>query len=145
MHRPRSVPSVLAALAGFAFAAVALRLEERDLHVKKKRSPDAAPPGAERASDVPHSLQVARSAQPGSAYQLVGDQIKRNAGDNDGKLTFEFVIGLGVALWSANAGMKSIVDALNIVYDEDEKRGVIKLNLISLVFTLGAVLALLVA
>ena len=42
------------------------------------------------------------------------------------------MIGLGLALWSANAGMKAIFDALNIVYDEDEKRSFIKLNLISL-------------
>jgi membrane protein len=41
--------------------------------------------------------------------------------------------------------MKAIFDALNIVYDEHEKRGFIKLNLISLAFTLGAVLALLTA
>ena len=34
--------------------------------------------------------------------------------------------------------MKAIFDALNIVYDEDEKRGFIRLNLVSLAFTLGA-------
>jgi membrane protein len=45
------------------------------------------------------------------------------------------VVGLGVAIWSANAGMKAIFDALNVIYDEDEHRGFIKLNLISLLFT----------
>ena len=63
MHTPRSVPSVLAALVGFAFAAVAIRLEG-GLQGRKRR-PDAAPPGADRASDEPHLLQVARAAQPG--------------------------------------------------------------------------------
>ena len=67
----------------------------------------------------------------------------RIAGNSDGKLTLAFVLGLGIALWSANAGMKAIFDALNIVYDEDEKRGFIKLNAISLIFTLGAVVVLL--
>ena len=33
--------------------------------------------------------------------------------------------------------MKALFDALNIVYDEDEKRGFIKLNAITLLFTLG--------
>jgi membrane protein len=56
-----------------------------------------------------------------------------------------FVIGLGVSLWSANAGMKALFDALNIVYDEDEKRGFIALNLRSLAFTLGAVVFILIA
>ena len=35
--------------------------------------------------------------------------------------------------------MKAIFDALNIVYDEEEKRSFIKLNLMSLTFTLGAI------
>ncbi len=80
---------------------------------------------------------------PGSAYELISDQIVRIAGNSDGKLTFAFVLGLGLALWSANAGMKAIFDALNVVYDEDEKRSFIKLNVISLSFTLGAVVVLL--
>ena len=82
---------------------------------------------------------------PGTAYELISDQITRIAGNNDGKLTVAFAIALGLALWSANAGMKAVFDALNIVYDEDEKRGFIKLNAISLTFTLGAVIALLTA
>ena len=41
--------------------------------------------------------------------------------------------------------MKALFDALNIVYDEDEKRGFIKLNAITLLFTFGALLFLLLA
>jgi membrane protein len=41
--------------------------------------------------------------------------------------------------------MKSIFDALNIVYKEREKRGFIKLNLVSLAFTLAALLFVLLA
>jgi membrane protein len=74
----------------------------------------------------------------------LGEQIGRLAADG-GKLRFGFIFGLAVALWSANAGMKAIIDALNVVYKEKEKRGFIKLNLISLAFTLAAIGALLVA
>src|SRR3954468_8032145 len=223
MHTPRSIPSMLAALAGFAIAAGVLRLE--DVRRTEREPKSAKPPGADRPSDEPYSQQVARTMQPGrgrsvktpthiplrgwkdilwrtyedisshrllmiaagvvfyamlavvpaitalvsiyglfakastinehlsfiasvmpgTAYELIRDQITRIAGNNDGKLTFAFIFGLGLALWSANAGMKSIFDALNVVYDEDEKRGFIKLNAISLAFTLGAVLALLTA
>ena len=52
---------------------------------------------------------------------------------------------LGLALWSANAGMKVVIDALNVTYNEKEKRGFIKLNLMSLALTGGAILSLLVA
>ncbi len=41
--------------------------------------------------------------------------------------------------------MKAIMDALNVVYEEKEKRGFIKLNLVSLAFTLAAIASLLVA
>jgi membrane protein len=41
--------------------------------------------------------------------------------------------------------MKAVIDALNVTYNEKEKRGFIKLNLISLALTGGAILSLLVA
>jgi len=41
--------------------------------------------------------------------------------------------------------MKAIMDALNVVYEEKEKRGFIKLNLVSLAFTLAGIAALLLA
>jgi membrane protein len=76
-----------------------------------------------------------------AALDLLGQEITRIAAKSDGKLTFGFVLGLGIALWSANAGMKSVFDALNIIYDENEKRGLIRLNLISLFFTICAIVA----
>jgi membrane protein len=41
--------------------------------------------------------------------------------------------------------MKSIFDALNLVYDEPEKRSFVKLNLVSLAFTIAAILFVLLA
>jgi len=81
---------------------------------------------------------------PQGAVDLLREQIGRLTADG-GKLGFGFIFGLAVALWSANAGMKVIIDALNVVYKEKEKRGFTKLNLISLAFTLAAIGALLVA
>jgi membrane protein len=48
-------------------------------------------------------------------------------------------------LWSANAAMKSLFDTLNIIYGEKEKRGFIKLNAVSLSFTLAGILFVLVS
>lgn len=98
-----------------------------------------------KASSINTHLGFIAGLLPGGAYELISEQIVRIAANSDGKLTFAFAIGLGIAMWSANAGMKAIFDALNIVYDEDEKRSFIKLNLISLSFTLGAVVVLLLA
>ena len=49
-----------------------------------------------------------------------------------------------MALWSANAGMKAIFDALNVVFEEREKRGFFRLNLISLAFTAAALVAIMI-
>jgi uncharacterized BrkB/YihY/UPF0761 family membrane protein len=76
---------------------------------------------------------------PAGTLDLLGEEISRIAAKSDGKLTFGFLLGLGIALWSANAGMKAIFDALNIIYDEEEKRGFIWLNVVSLFFTIGAI------
>jgi len=58
---------------------------------------------------------------PGGALEIIGAQIKRISTQSSGSLSFGFVGGLAVSFWTANAGMKAIFDALNIVYDEEEK------------------------
>ena len=60
-------------------------------------------------------------------------------------LGFASLLSLLFALWSANAGTKAMFDALNVAYDEAEKRGFIVLNIVSLAFTAGAILFLLLA
>jgi membrane protein len=82
---------------------------------------------------------------PGGALDIVREQVVRIASKDSGALGLSFAIGLAVSLWSANAGMKAIIDALNIAYDEEEKRSFVKLNLESLAFTLGAIGFLLLA
>ena len=59
---------------------------------------------------------------------------------NNDALGIGFFVGLAVALWSANSGIKTLFDAMNIAYEEDEKRSFFRLNLMSLAFTMGALL-----
>jgi membrane protein len=93
------------------------------------------------AAAITKHLSIAADIVPAGALDLLSGEFTRIAAKSDGKLTFGFVVGLGVALWSANAGMKSIFDALNIIYDEDEKRGLVWFNLVALFFTVCAVAA----
>jgi membrane protein len=82
---------------------------------------------------------------PGGAMAIIGDEVNRLASQGAGQLGVTFLASFAISLWSANAGMKALFDALNIVYGEPEKRGFIKLNLISLGFTLVALVMLLLA
>jgi membrane protein len=85
------------------------------------------------------------SFMPGGAIEVIGDQLGRVASGGKTTLGATFLFTLGLSLWSANAGMKALFDALNIVYDAEERRGLIKLNAVSLTFTAGALLVLLLA
>jgi membrane protein len=67
------------------------------------------------------------------------------AAQGSGTLGATFFTGLAISLWSANAGIKALIDALNIVYGEAEKRGLIKLNALSLTFTIGIIAFMLLA
>ncbi|MFC3078452.1 YihY/virulence factor BrkB family protein [Phenylobacterium terrae] len=76
---------------------------------------------------------------PADAATFIGDQMVRIAAANDAGLGLTFLVGVLLSLWSANAGMKALFKGLNIAYDEEEKRGFIQLNLITLAFTVGAI------
>lgn len=90
-------------------------------------------------------LNTLSGVLPSGALDIIREQVVRIASQGGGALGFGFIFGLVLSLWSANAGMKAIFDALNIVYGEEEKRSFIKLNLLSLTFTLGAIAFILVA
>ncbi|HEY0353765.1 MAG TPA: YihY/virulence factor BrkB family protein, partial [Enterovirga sp.] len=57
---------------------------------------------------------------PGGAIDVIGEQVKRITSKPGGTLGLAFFSGLAISLWSANAGMKAIFDALNVAYGESE-------------------------
>jgi len=82
---------------------------------------------------------------PADAIRVAVGQLDRLAANNDEHtLGLTFLIGLLISLWSANAGMKAIFGALNIIRGEVETRGFLRLNGLSLLFTLGAMLFVIV-
>ena len=97
------------------------------------------------AATINDHLTAMSGFLPGGALDVIGDQVKRITAQGEGTLGFAFFFGLALSLWSANAGMKALFDALNVAYDEEEKRGFFALNLASLTFTLGAIAFVLLA
>lgn len=82
---------------------------------------------------------------PGGALDVAREQLTRISSKGGQTLGWTFIVGLAISLWSANAAMKSLFDTLNIVHNERERRGIIKLNLISLGFTLAGIAFILLA
>jgi membrane protein len=98
-----------------------------------------------KAATLSDHLSFAAGVLPGGSYDIIATEITRLGARSDGKLSLTFLAGLAIALWSANAGLKAVIDALNIIYEEDEKRSFVRLNLLSLGLTFGTIVFLLVA
>src|SRR5665213_3693217 len=94
-------------------------------------------------STIGANLQTLALMLPQGSFQIVQDQIARVLMKGHTAFGAAFLFGLGLAIWSANAGVKAVIDALNVVYEEREKRSFIRLNLLSLTLTTCGIAALL--
>ena len=86
-------------------------------------------------------MAVLRDLLPPSAYQLISDRVQMLVSKPAGTLTLSLAISIGIALWSASTGTKSILGALNLAYEERETRGFLQFQLTAIGMTLGAILA----
>jgi membrane protein len=82
---------------------------------------------------------------PQEAYRILQDQLTAVVQHSGQALSLGMVFGILLTIWSSNKGMNALITALDIVYDEEESRGFIKLNAISLLFTFCAILLGLIA
>jgi membrane protein len=73
---------------------------------------------------------------PAGAIDVIREEMHAIAAQGGGKLGFAFALGLVISVWSANAGVKAMMDALNVAYQEKERRGFFRLNATSLLFTM---------
>ncbi len=91
---------------------------------------------------VQRQLQEMAVVFPQSVVQIVGEQMLRLAGQHQGKLSVAFALSLLFSVWSANAGVKALVDGLNVAYDEEEKRAFFRRTALTYAATFGTVIFL---
>jgi membrane protein len=96
-------------------------------------------------ADIQRNVEDVLAAAPKEVRDLVQSQLSSIVDSSPQGLRLGAIAGLVVALWSASSGMKHLIAAVNRAYDEDETRGFIRLRGLSLILTIGAVVALLVA
>lgn len=92
--------------------------------------------------DIGSHMQQISGFLPEDAYRIVQQQLQELSG-REQALGFGMIVGVLVALWSARKGMVALMAATNLAYDEEEHRGTVKQILVSLAFTIGAVLGFL--
>ncbi|MGE0700676.1 MAG: YihY/virulence factor BrkB family protein, partial [Hyphomicrobiaceae bacterium] len=74
---------------------------------------------------------------PAEAQSLIGEQMARLTGEAPTRLGTALAVSLAISIWSASAATKAVIEGLNVVYDEQEKRSSIALYAVALAFTAG--------
>ena len=90
-------------------------------------------------------LDALSGVVPGGGMEIIRDQVRSLAANGGKALGFAALLGLATSLWSANQGTKALFDALNVVYAETEKRGFLLRTAVTLAFTLGGIVFVLLA
>ncbi|MEY8188316.1 YihY/virulence factor BrkB family protein [Peribacillus simplex] len=91
--------------------------------------------------DIQTALDTLKTFMPAETMEVVEKNIINILSErNGGLLTFGF---LGT-IWSASNGMNAFIHSMNIAYDVEETRNFIKARIISIVLTLGLVVAFIV-
>ena len=90
-------------------------------------------------SVVAQQLQAASGVIPSGGLDIIEAQVKALTANGRTALGWGVLIGLLTSLWSANQGIRSLCDALNVVYHAEETRSYIKRTLESLALTVTGI------
>jgi membrane protein len=94
-------------------------------------------------ADVQRQVESFAESMPPGAGDLLTAQLKQIVETSQRSLSIALVISVAAALWSASAGTQSLMKGLNIIYDEEESRGFVKLRGLALLLTIGAIVVVL--
>lgn len=94
---------------------------------------------------VREHLSTLTSVLPGEAANLIGEQLGEVTSMERSSLGVGSIAAVLLALWSASAGMRTLMTALDVAYGERETRGTLRFYGTSLLLTLGAILGGVVA
>ena len=82
---------------------------------------------------------------PAGADELLEEQLTNVVNAGRQALSIGLVLSLLALLWSVSSGVQGLIKSLNVIYDEKETRGFVKLRGLSLLLTLGAIVVTVVA
>ncbi|MDN5849647.1 MAG: YihY/virulence factor BrkB family protein [Nitrococcus sp.] len=77
---------------------------------------------------------------PEEARTLISQQLRRITASASSTMSWGLVLGLLFALWTATQVTKAFITALNVVYAEKQKRGILQFNQLALLMTFGGII-----
>jgi membrane protein len=89
-------------------------------------------------SKIPNHLNSLTAAIPDEAGKVLQDQVTALAA-RPSTLGIGLLVSIVIALWSTSAAVSNLLTAIDVAYDEEEKRGFVKKRLLSLGLTLAAI------
>lgn len=96
-------------------------------------------------AEVTRQIEAVADVLPDEARTIITDQLASIASQPRSTLGFGLLFSVSFALWSASAGVRTLMDALNLTYDETERRGYLAYYGTALLLTLGAIVMFIVA
>lgn len=89
---------------------------------------------------IQDQLAQLSSMMPEQAFEILQGRVENLMETSQTSLGWGTAIGILFSLWSANKGTKSLFTGVDIAYHTENARGFFKQNAISLLFTLGAII-----
>lgn len=96
-------------------------------------------------AEITQHVEKAGQFIPAELQEILKTQLGSLASKASSSLGFGAIFSLLLALWGASKVSKAIMEAMNIIYEEDDKRGFFKKNLLAIGMTLVAVVLAILA
>jgi len=90
---------------------------------------------------VEQQLAILQTLLPSPAFKLIEDRVHELVSQPSNTLSIGLIVSVVVACWSAAAGTKSVLSALNVAYGTTEQRSILAFQLTALAMTACAVAA----
>ncbi|UWR21741.1 YihY/virulence factor BrkB family protein [Sulfitobacter sp. S190] len=84
-------------------------------------------------------MQQLEGVVPAEVLNIITKQAEEVAGSREGGLGLTVVFGILLAIYSASKGVGSLMEGMNVAYDEEETRGFFTLNAVKLALTVLAI------
>ena len=95
-------------------------------------------------NSVAQQMELLEGLLPPDAYTLIGRQVADLVGRPRETLGWSLGLSAAVALWSASTGTKSMIAALNLAYDEEERRSILGFQAVGLAMTFASIMGAIV-
>jgi membrane protein len=95
--------------------------------------------------EVQQQMSQITDQLPQEAHQMISDILQRLAGQSESTLGWGLIISILISLFSAKKGTSALFEGVNIAYNQKDRRGFIRKNVVQMIFTLGVIVTGIIA